>query len=76
MPPYALIATVPPVPPARPRPRSYAGESGALAATLLTAAVVAACLLWLFAPWKRTKLPRARASIRPEPDAPDEDDAS
>ena len=67
-----------PVPTTAPRhhPARDAG-SGGLAVTLLTAAVIALALHWLLAPWKRSKLPRARASIRPEPDGPDDhDDAS
>ena len=72
--PQPVPTTAPPHHPAR-----DAG-SGGLAVTLLTAAVIAIALLWLLAPWKRSKLPRARASIRPEPDGSDgpdgHDDAS
>jgi hypothetical protein len=52
------------------------GGPGGLAATMLAIALVLGCLIWLAQPWKRSKLPRARATItRDDHEDADREDA-
>jgi hypothetical protein len=44
-------------------PRETEGP-GSVAATLLVMVVVFAALIWLAAPWRTSKLPRAKARLR------------
>ena len=66
-----LAPLAPSAPPAeRHTPPHGDAGLGALIGTLLVAAIVLASLLWLVKPWRRSILPRARASwTRPDDDS-------